>query len=171
MAMTTNTKTILLVENDPRDVELTLAVIGTEKLSAKVVVLENGAEALDYLYYRGRFEHRQAGYPAAVLLDHRMPKVTGLEVLQVMRSDACLRAIPVVVFTSSREPTDLFQFYAQGVNAYVVKPLDFSEFTKAVGCLGVFWASVNEPPLIAAEAPPFLSREKTERLGNPMFTK
>jgi CheY-like chemotaxis protein len=140
-------KNILLVEDDPRDVELTLAALEDQRLANKVEVVENGAEALDYLYRRGKFEMRTGGDPIVVLLDNKMPKVCGLEVLRTMRAEPRLKTIPVVVLTSSRETPDLVDFYKHGANAYVVKPVDFSEFMEAVKQLGIFWAAVNEPPV------------------------
>ena len=140
-------KNILLVEDDRRDVELTLAALEEQHLANKVEVVENGAEALDYLYRRGKFEMRTGGDPIVVLLDNKMPKVSGLEVLRAMRAEERLKTIPVVVLTSSRETADLVEFYKSGVNAYVVKPVDFSEFMEAVKRLGIFWAAVNEPPV------------------------
>jgi CheY-like chemotaxis protein len=147
-------KNILLVEDDLRDVELTLAALAGNNLSNKVFVVHDGSEALDYLYHRGKFSVRAPGNPTVVLLDNKMPKVSGLEVLKTMKGDENLKTIPVVVLTSSRETPDLIEFYKHGVNAYVVKPVDFSEFMKAVQQLGVFWAAVNEPP-------PNLGSEKT----------
>ena len=140
-------KNILLVEDDPRDVELTLAALEEQHLANKVKVVENGAEALDYLYRRGKFEMRSGGDPIVVLLDNKMPKVSGLEVLRIMRAEERLKTIPVVVLTSSCETPDLVEFYKSGANAYVVKPVDFSEFMEAVKRLGIFWAAVNEPPV------------------------
>jgi CheY-like chemotaxis protein len=139
-------KNILLVEDDMRDVELTLAALEEHNLSNKVFVVHDGAEALDYLYHRGKFKIRAPGNPVVVLLDNKMPKVSGLEVLKIMKADDNLKTIPVVVLTSSRETPDLVEFYKHGVNAYVVKPVDFSEFMEAVKKLGVFWAAINEPP-------------------------
>jgi CheY-like chemotaxis protein len=141
-----NIKNILLVEDDLRDVELTLAALEEHNLSNKVLVVNDGAEALDYLYHRGKFKIRAPGNPVVVLLDNKMPKVSGLEVLKTMKADETLKTIPVVVLTSSRETPDLVEFYKHGVNAYVVKPVDFSEFMEAVKKLGVFWAAINEPP-------------------------
>jgi CheY-like chemotaxis protein len=140
------TKNILFAEDDEGDVELTLAALEENHLAHKVAVVSNGEEALDYLYRRGKYKTRIAGNPVVVLLDNKMPKVTGLEVLKVIRADEDLRTIPVVVLTSSREMPDLVEFYKYGVNAYVVKPVGFSEFTTAIKQLGVFWAAVNEPP-------------------------
>ncbi len=142
----TEIKVILLAEDDVRDVELTLAALEENHLANKVAVVNNGEEALDYLYRRGKYETRSGGNPIVVLLDNKMPKVTGLEVLKAIRADALLRTIPVVVLTSSRETPDLIEFYKHGVNAYVVKPVDFYEFVTAVKQLGAFWAAVNEPP-------------------------
>ena len=139
-------KNILLVEDDPRDVELTLAALEEHHLANKVFVVRDGAEALDYLYHRGPFAARARGNPVVVLLDNKMPKVGGLEVLKIMKADEQLKSIPVVVLTSSRETPDLIEFYKHGVNAYVVKPVGFPEFMQAVRQLGVFWAAVNEPP-------------------------
>ena len=141
-----NIKNILLVEDDLRDVELTLAALGEHKLANSVFVVHDGAEALDYLYHRGKFAVRAPGNPVVVLLDNKMPKVNGLEVLKTIKADEQLKVIPVVVLTSSREAPDLIEFYKHGVNAYVVKPVDFGDFMKAVQQLGVFWAAVNEPP-------------------------
>jgi CheY-like chemotaxis protein len=142
----TEIKTILLAEDDPGDVELTLAALAENHLANKVAVVQNGEEALDYLFRRGKFSLRTGGNPIVVLLDNKMPKVTGLEVLKAIRADEFLNTLPVVALTSSRETPDLIAFYKHGVNAYVVKPVDFSDFVKAVGQLGVFWAAVNEPP-------------------------
>ena len=139
-------KNILLVEDDSRDVQLTLAALAEHRLANKVLVVNDGAEALDYLYYRGKFADRVSGNPIVVLLDNKMPKVSGLEVLKIIKADPKTMTIPVVVLTSSRETPDLVEFYRHGVNAYVVKPVDFSDFMKAVQEVGVFWAAVNEPP-------------------------
>jgi len=147
----THLKRILLVEDDMRDVELTLAALEEHHLANQVAVVNNGAEALDYLYRRGKFKLRAGGDPVVVLLDAKMPKVSGLEVLKTMKADERFKAIPVVALTSSRETPDLVEFYQNGVNAYVVKPVDFAEFMKAVKRLGVFWAVVNEPPATAPQ--------------------
>jgi CheY-like chemotaxis protein len=147
-------KKILLVEDDMRDVELTLAALEEHHLANKVEVVHDGAEALDYLYHRGKFKTRAFGNPVVVLLDNKMPKVSGLEVLKTIKADVNLKTIPVVVLTSSRETPDLVEFYKHGANAYVVKPVDFSEFMKAIKQVGIFWAAVNEPP-------PDLGREET----------
>jgi CheY-like chemotaxis protein len=137
---------ILMVEDDPRDVELTLTALAEYNLANEVVVTRDGAEALDYLYRRGSFAGRANGNPAVLLLDLKVPKVDGLQVLKEIRSDEKLRLIPVVVLTSSREERDMVSSYRLGVNAYVVKPVDFHEFVNAIKELGVFWAVVNQPP-------------------------
>jgi len=137
---------ILLVEDDPRDVELTMTALQEYNLSNEVVVARDGEEALDFLYSRGQFAERDSERPAVVLLDLKLPKVNGLEVLQQVRSDPRLKLLPVVVLTSSHEERDLLNSYELGVNAYVVKPVDFHEFVNAVRELGVFWALINEPP-------------------------
>jgi CheY-like chemotaxis protein len=152
MTETKHIRNILLVEDDIRDVELTLTALAKQNLNDLVTVVNDGAEALDYLYHRGKFSARAAGNPVVVLLDNKMPKVTGLEVLKIMKADEQLKAIPVVAFTSSREVPDLIEFYKHGVNGYVVKPVDFSEFMEAVKQLGVFWAVVNEPPPVKSRA-------------------
>lgn len=139
-------KCILLAEDNPSDIELTLTALEENHLANDVVVARDGAEALDYLYRRGTHTGRPPGNPAVVLLDLKMPKVDGLEVLRTIKQDDQLRNIPVVVLTSSREETDLVGSYRLGVNAYVVKPVDFQQFVKAVSDLGVFWAIINEPP-------------------------
>jgi CheY-like chemotaxis protein len=141
-----NIRHILLAEDDPRDLELTLAALEEFNLANKVFVVHDGEEALDYLYCWGKFKTRTTGNPVAVLLDLKMPKVSGLEVLKIIKVDEHLKTIPIVVLTSSRETPDVTECYRHGVNAYVVKPVDFGEFVKAVKQLGVFWAAVNEPP-------------------------
>ncbi|MGA9408336.1 MAG: response regulator [Bacteroidota bacterium] len=139
-------KRILLMEDNPKDVELTLAALDEHNLANEVVVTRDGAEGLDYLYMRGQFQMRANGNPAVILLDLKMPKVDGLEVLRQVKSDPNLKTIPVVMLTSSREEKDLVLSYNLGVNAYVVKPVNFQEFLNAVKELGVFWAIINEPP-------------------------
>jgi CheY-like chemotaxis protein len=139
-------KRILLAEDNPKDVELTLTALDEHHLANEVVVVNDGAETLDYLYRRGKFAMRAANHPAVVLLDLKMPKVDGLEVLRTIKSDANMKMIPVVILTSSREEKDLIESYKLGVNAYVVKPVDFQQFIVAVKELGVFWAIMNEPP-------------------------
>jgi CheY-like chemotaxis protein len=137
---------ILIVEDDPRDVELTLAALAEHNLANEVVITRDGKEALDYLYCRGEFETRANENPAVLLLDLKLPKVDGLEVLEQIKSDERLKIIPVVMLTSSHEERDMVRSYKLGVNAYVVKPVDFHEFINAVKELGVFWALINEPP-------------------------
>jgi CheY-like chemotaxis protein len=141
---------ILLVEDDPRDVELTLAALEDYKLANEVVICRDGQEALDYLFCRGKFSDRIKENPAVMLLDLKLPKVNGLEVLQQTRSDDRMRMIPVVMLTSSHEEKDMMRSYQLGVNAYVVKPVDFHEFINAVKELGIFWAVINQPPPQAA---------------------
>lgn len=137
---------ILLAEDDPRDVELTLSALAEYKLANDVVVARDGEEALDYVFRRGRFASRPEGHPVVVLLDLKMPKVDGLEVLRQLKSDERTRTIPIVVVTSSRESKDLEECYRLGVNAFVVKPVHFPEFVEAVKQVGAFWAVLNEPP-------------------------
>ena len=137
---------ILMVEDDPNDVELTLTALDEYHLANEVVVTRDGEEALDYLYRRGNFKMHTNDNPAVVLLDLKLPKVDGLEVLRQIKSDEKLRMIPVIVLTSSREEGDMIASYKFGVNAYVVKPVDFHEFVNAIKELGIFWAVINEPP-------------------------
>jgi CheY-like chemotaxis protein len=142
----TSVRPILLVEDNPKDVELIFAALRKSNLANEVVVARDGAEAMDYLYRRGRFEANNPGLPIVVFLDLKMPKVDGLEVLQQMKSDAALKIVPVVMLTSSREEADLVKSYQLGVNAYVVKPVDFKQFADAIKQTGMFWAVINEPP-------------------------
>ena len=137
---------ILIVEDDPKDVELTLTALEEYNLANEVVVARDGEEALDYLYCRGKFSSRSSENPAVMLLDLKLPKVDGLEVLQKVKTDEKLMMTPVVVLTSSREEKDMVASYKLGVNAYVVKPVDFHEFVNAIKELGIFWAVINEPP-------------------------
>jgi len=137
---------ILLVEDDPNDVELTLTALDEYNLANEVVVARDGEEALDYLYCRGSFMSRSEENPAVLLLDLKLPKVDGLEVLQQVKSDEKLKMIPVVVLTSSGEEKDMIASYRMGVNAYVVKPVNFHEFVNAIKELGVFWAVINQAP-------------------------
>jgi CheY-like chemotaxis protein len=137
---------ILLVEDNPRDLELTLAALAKCQLANDIVVARDGAEALDYLYARGEYADRNPGDPAVVLLDLKLPKVDGLEVLEKVKADPAQRQIPVVMLTSSREERDLVRSYELGVNAFVVKPVDFNAFFEAIQDLGMFWAILNEPP-------------------------
>jgi CheY-like chemotaxis protein len=142
----TDVRTILMAEDSPNDVELSLNALRENHLMNEVVVTRDGAETLEYLYRRGAFQSRTGGNPALLLLDLKMPKVDGLEVLRQIKSDPQLRTIPVVILTSSREEEDLVRSYNLGVNAYVVKPVEFTEFLTAVKTIGAFWAIVNEPP-------------------------
>jgi len=139
-------KRILLVDDSPRDIELALDALAQNNLANEVVSLRDGAEALDYLYRRGQFADRANGQPAVVLLDLKMPKVDGMEVLRQIKSDPQLKTIPVVIMTSSREEQDLVNSYQLGVNAYIVKPVQFLGFVEAVKQVGAFWAVFNEPP-------------------------
>jgi CheY-like chemotaxis protein len=139
-------KRILLAEDNPRDVELALEALEENKLANDVVVVRNGAEALDYLYRRGEYSGRPAGNPAVVLLDLKMPKVDGLEVLRTIKSDEHMKVVPIVMLTSSREEQDLVRSYQLGANAYVVKPIDFQQVVDAIRQLGLFWAVLNEVP-------------------------
>ena len=139
-------KPILLVEDSPKDVELTLAALEQCQLANTVIVVRDGAEALDYLLARGAYKDREPGHPAVVLLDLKLPKVDGLEVLEQVKSDPSLRQTPVVMLTSSREERDLVRSYSLGVNAFVVKPVGFEQFFEAIRDLGMFWAVLNEPP-------------------------
>jgi len=139
-------KRILLVDDNERDAELTLAALEEHSLANEVVVARDGAEALDYLYRRGNFADHANGLPVVVLLDLKMPRVDGLEVLRQMRGDDTLKRVPVVMITSSREEQDLVKSYQLGVNAYVVKPVDFQKFVESVKQIGFFWAIINEPP-------------------------
>ncbi len=139
-------KRILLVDDSPRDTELALVALRVHRLANEVVALRDGAEALDYLYRRGTFAERPFGQPAVILLDLKMPKVDGIEVLRQIKGDPALNLIPVVMMTSSREEQDVLNSYKLGVNAYVVKPVNFQNFVEAVGQVGAFWAVLNEPP-------------------------
>lgn len=144
--MSTSLKPILLVEDNPKDLELTLIALEKSQLANEVVITRDGVDALDYLFCRGNYESRHNGNPAVILLDLKLPRLDGIEVLQVIRTTPALRSIPVVMLTSSREETDLLRSYELGVNAYVVKPVAFGEFVEAIADLGVFWAVLNEPP-------------------------
>jgi len=144
--MTSMLKPILLVEDNPHDLELTLIALSKSQLANQVVICRDGAEALDYLLAQGDYAGRSAGNPAVVLLDLKLPKVDGLEVLKTVRETPSLRSMPVVMLTSSKEEQDLVRSYELGVNAYVVKPVDFTEFVRAIADLGIFWAVLNEPP-------------------------
>ena len=139
-------KRILLVEDSGNDVELTLVALAENHLANEVIVVRDGEEALDYLYRKGIFKLRMGGHPVVVLLDLKLPKVDGLEVLAKIKSDPELKRVPVVMLTSSREEQDVVKSYDLGANGYVVKPVDFREFVDAIKELGLFWAVVNEPP-------------------------
>lgn len=139
-------KRILLVEDDPNDIELTLNALEEYNLSNKIVVVQDGVEALDYLFRRGRFAQRSGGQPIVIMLDLKLPKLDGVQILRQIKADETLRLIPVVVLTSSRESQDLAECYKLGANAYVVKPVRFNEFIEAIKHIGIFWAIINEPP-------------------------
>ena len=139
-------KRILLAEDNEHDVELVLAALEEHRLANEVVVARDGAEALDYLYRRGDYAARPEGLPVVLLLDLKMPKVDGLEVLRQVKGDPNLRIMPVVMMTSSREEQDLVKSYELGVNSYLVKPVKFQRFVESVRQLGVYWALMNEPP-------------------------
>jgi len=147
-------KRILLVEDDPQDVELILTALEEYRLTNGVDVVRDGAEALDYLYRRGKFQTRDRSNPAVVILDLKLPKVSGLEVLRKVKADEQLRLVPIVVLTSSREEQDLVASYQLGVNAYAVKPVDFHKFVEAIKTLGAFWAVLNEAPLAEPKSEP-----------------
>jgi CheY-like chemotaxis protein len=144
--MITELRKILIAEDNANDLELTLEALRENRIANGIDVVRDGAEALDYLYKRGPFAGRPGGNPAVLLLDLKMPKVDGIEVLRTIKSDAVLRTIPVVALTSSREESDLVRSYDLGVNAYVVKPVSFAEFIEAVKLIGGFWAVINQPP-------------------------
>lgn len=139
-------KPILLVEDDVRDLDLTLVALERSQLANEVIVVRDGAAALEYLHRQGEFASRAEGNPAVVLLDLKLPKVNGLEVLKEIRGTPAMRSLPVVMLTSSQEETDVLRSYELGVNAYVVKPVEFKRFVTAIADLGVFWAVLNEPP-------------------------
>jgi len=144
--MSMNLKKILLVEDNPNDAELTLAALGEKNLANEVIWLKDGQEALDFLYCTGTYAGREKINPVLILLDIKMPRVDGLQVLKQVKADPKLRGIPVVILTSSREESDLIEGYNCGANAFVVKPVDFAEFMHSVSSLGVFWAMLNEVP-------------------------
>jgi CheY-like chemotaxis protein len=139
-------RTILLAEDNPKDVELTLEALAEHNLANHVTVVKDGVETLEYLRREGKFKLRKPGHPAVLLLDIKMPRMDGIEVLRTIRSDPALKTLPVVMLTSSREEQDLIKSYELGVNAYVVKPVNFKEFVEAVKQIGVFWAVINELP-------------------------
>src|SRR5674476_1201724 len=139
-------RTILFAEDNPKDVELTLEALGDHNLANKVIVVRDGVETMDYLRCEGKYKQRKPGNPAVLLLDIKMPRMDGIEVLKAIRSDKKLHTLPVVMLTSSREEQDLIKSYELGVNAYVVKPVDFIVFADIVKQIGVFWAIINEVP-------------------------
>lgn len=139
---------ILLAEDDPNDIELTLIALEEYQLHKNVVIAKNGVEALDYLYRRGQYADCKDPLPQLILLDNKMPKMTGLDVLQTIKADPILKKIPVVMLSSSKEDRDIFESYALGVNAYVVKPMIFDEFIQAVQCLSRFWIYTNQAPIL-----------------------
>ncbi len=141
-----NLGSILLVEDNPMDAELIMEALSDQNLSDRVVIAKDGVEALEYLQYSGKYKSRRREHPAVVLLDIKMPRLDGTEVLQVIRNDDMLKHLPVVMLTSSREQADLKRCYKLGANAYIVKPVDFEEFTYAIKQAGIFWAVLNELP-------------------------
>jgi len=143
--MITEVKRILIVDDSPKDVELTIAALGENNLANEVIVAEDGEEALDYLYKRGKFANND-GFPAVILLDIKMPKMNGIEVLKHIRSDPQFKLIPVIMVTSSREEKDLVESYKLGANSYVVKPVDIVQFIDAIKVLGQYWAIINQTP-------------------------
>jgi len=142
-------RTILLAEDNPKDVELTIEALSEHNIANQVIVVKDGVEAIEFLRREGKFKLRKPGLPAVLLLDIKMPRMDGIEVLRNVRGDPTLKLLPVVILTSSREEQDLIKSYELGVNAYVVKPVDFKDFIQAVKEIGVFWAVINEvPPVI-----------------------
>ncbi len=139
-------KTILLAEDNPQDVELTIEALAEHNIANDVVAVKDGVEAMEYLNCEGQFKNRKKGNPAVLLLDIKMPRMDGIEVLEAIRKNENLKTLPVVMLTSSREEPDLIKCYALGVNAYVVKPVDFKDFLNAVKHIGIFWAMLNEQP-------------------------
>jgi CheY-like chemotaxis protein len=142
-------KKILFAEDNPMDVELTLEALADHNLANNVDVVRDGVETMEYLRCEGKYKQRKPGNPAVLLLDIKMPRMNGIEVLQAIRSDKTLKTLPVVILTSSREEQDLITSYELGVNAYVVKPVDFKDFIEAVKQVGVFWAVINEVPPVS----------------------
>lgn len=144
---------ILFADDNPLDVELTLTALHDHRIANEIVVVNDGVEVLDYLRCRGRFAQRAPVTPALILLDLKMPKLDGLEVLREVKDDPVLRAVPVVMLTSSREEQDLARSYSLGVNSYVLKPVDFAGFADAVKALGIYWTVHNEAPLPGSSSP------------------
>ena len=141
-----NLRKILLAEDNPKDVELTIEALSEHNLANHVVVVKDGVEAMEYLRYEGNYKQRKHENPAVLLLDIKMPRMNGIEVLKAVRNDDKLKTIPVVILTSSREESDLIKSYELGVNAYVVKPVNFKDFIEAIKQIGIFWALLNELP-------------------------
>ncbi len=144
--MNDNYVEILLVEDNPNDAELTLDALREYKLTNRIHVARDGMEALDFIFCRGEYAQRSNRNPRLILLDLKLPKISGLEVLQQIRADACTRMIPIVILTSSQEERDIAASYGLGVNSYIVKPVDFEQFTNAVRQLGFYWLLLNQPP-------------------------
>jgi DNA-binding response OmpR family regulator len=149
--MVIEVRPILLVEDDRKDVELILAAFSESNISNEVIVVRDGAEALDYLYREGAYAARAEGHPLVILLDLKLPKLNGIQVLQNLKADPVLKSVPVVMLTSSREESDVIRSYNLGTNAYVVKPVDFHEFSDAIKEIGLFWTVVNHPPRLDAQ--------------------
>ena len=144
--MKAEVRKILIVDDSPKDVELTIEALGEKNLANGIDVAEDGVEALDYLYKRGKFEGHESGNPAVILLDIKMPRMNGIEVLKHIRAEPKFKFIPVITFTSSREEKDLVESYRLGVNSYVVKPVDIVQFIEAIKALGLYWTVINQPP-------------------------
>ncbi|MEI7729132.1 MAG: response regulator [Verrucomicrobiota bacterium] len=146
---TENEVEILLVEDNPSDVELTLHTLKKNRLANNIHVVRDGAEALDFLFCRGAYASRSPNHPPkVVLLDLKLPKVDGMEVLRQIRGDARMRLLPVVIMTSSREERDVIESYKLGVNSYIVKPMDFDQFSESVRQVGYYWLLLNQPPIL-----------------------
>jgi CheY-like chemotaxis protein len=163
--MNMNVRHILLAEDDPRDAKLTLSALAEYNLANPIYTVHDGEDVLDYLYCRGKFKTREGGNPLAILLDLKMPKVDGLEVMKIVKADVNLRTIPIVVLTSSREAPDLIECYEHGVNSYVVKPVGFEDFVKAIKQLGAYWAVVNEPLALATKGEVPVQRTQVDSAG------
>ena len=147
--MKAEVKRILIVDDSPKDVELAISALAQKNLANEVDVAEDGEEALDYLYKRGRFADNESGLPAVILLDIKMPKMDGIECLKLIRSEPKFNLIPVIMVTSSREERDLVESYRLGANSYVVKPVDIVQFIDAIKVLGQYWAVINQPPPVS----------------------
>ena len=144
--MKAEVRRILIVDDSPKDVELTLSALAENHFANEIVVTEDGEEALDYLYRRGKYKDFEPGNPAVILLDIKIPKIDGIEVLKIIRSDSKLKTVPVIMVTSSSEERDMIKSYDLGANSYVVKPIDIHQFIEAIKILGQYWAVVNQPP-------------------------